>query len=641
MATERPASIINQLRELWSKGGQLIEGLAVSRGVPSSYEHLLTSLKTVLQDTGDMVHMLHNQRLPVHRVPPEVLIRIFSFVKISVDDPDSAHPAPVRWTITVHDDRKLHPLLLVCRKWRDLALNTPLLWSHVMVVPGMSDDYLARSASVPLTVYISGAISLSTTRLLASGGMIITQETSPSSFYQSLKSIGKIHSRIRVLHINFADSINISWIAGFVATLGAHQLEECSIRFPSERSRLDGGFQRHVSRPRLTLFSGGWGNSGGEKLRSLHLASVPFLPSNRFPALTTLSLSNATIIASVYGGSRVPRWGLQDLVDFLSGSPRLEELYIRNVDLELRDLPFSGTTRVTLGCLRQLVLDVPLHTHISAVQRAFSIIGYPGHCHVLLTTFSASQPDDIVAQLLTTLPCTDSYTRLRIRAVEDEHTTLHFVPASGNGSLSMCLRVTDQPYARTVPFNPQRELRALFDRAYPWCCAVEELWLELAEDDYYYGLRCVLGRFPSLRRLVVSQPCYVSPGGWYAHIAEALHLLHPARNGTVACPALDTLCINIPAYCKDVEAVKQVLLSRARSHPVRRLVVGYNSMLEWDVLEEVFSLEELVEEFVCEELPPARRDTVLADWLLSIPQVFEEGGFHADWPKRGSDASMW
>ncbi|KAI0711043.1 hypothetical protein C8T65DRAFT_739612 [Cerioporus squamosus] len=559
--TELPASTIDHLRDLWSQAGELIEDLAASRGVTNSYQQPLASLKTVFQDAVGVAQMLHNERLPIYRLPPEVMIRIFSFVRISVDDADSAHLRPVRWTFTVLDDRELHPLLLVCRRWRDLALSAPLLWSHVMAVRGMVDNYLARSASVPLTVYIEGY------RVI--------------DYHVQRSSIGKVRSRIRVLHINYTDSGIPSWMMGFLATLGAHQLEECNIDFHSTRSE-GGVFTSYTVtvpdfRPRLTLFSGGSGNGGGERLRILRLAGVPFLPSNRFPDLTTLSLSSATMRTDV-AGADTTSWSVQDLVDFLSGSPRLEELYIRNVQLERRS-------------------------------------------------------PDAVDQLLTSLPWPDShwYTRLRITAIEFGSTMLHFVPSSGSGSLTIGLRVVNQ--RMRVDFNPQRELRALFDIAYPWCCAIEELWLELAEDDYYHGLGCILGRFPGLKRLVVSQPSYLSPGGWYARLADTLHLLRPTKTGNIACPALDTLCVSIPAYCKDVEAVKQVLLSRAQSHHVRRLVIGYSHMLELEVLAEVFSLEELVEEFVCEELPPVRRGTVLADWLLSIPKVFEDGGFHASWPK--------
>lgn len=584
----------------------------------------------VLRDASTLVHTIHNERLPIHRLPPEILARIFSDVRISVYSRSTLSLAQPQWTFPVYDDRELCSLLLVCRRWREVALNSPLLWSHVMARPGIGDNYLTRSASVPLTIYISPEISLSTTKL--SGGNTFSVSCPAPLLYKSLKSIGKVHSRIRALHVGFKHAGVGPWMLGFLATLGAEQLEHCSIEFPLKQdsgSRILGLHEPDVA-PRLTLFSGGHGNTGGNRLRSLHLSAVPFLPSNKFPSLTTFSLSNAIIKSNWPGDLRVRSWGLGDLIDFLSGSPHLEELSIRNAQLDRRASPASGYRRVVLSRLRHLVLEEPPHTPPSTMQRALSIITYPQHCHVLLATFGASRPE-IVNELFALLPHSEPYSHLRIRIVSVHSTMLHFVPASRSGSLSVDLRISNQ--LLVTDFSPQRQLRALFDRSYPWCCSIEELWLELAESDYYDGPRCLLGRFPGLRRLVVCQPRYVSPGGSYASLQDALHLLRPSKSGSVACPTLDTLCINIPAYMKDVEIVKQIFLSRAQSHPVRRLVVGYSPMLELEVIAEVFSLETLVEEFVCEELPPVDRDIVPSDWLLSIPYAFEDGGLQADWPK--------
>ncbi len=355
----------------------------------------------------------------------------------------------------------------------------------------------------------------------------------------------------------------------------------------------------------------------------MQLASTPFLPSNEFPALIKFSLSHANAVGKT--------WGADDFAKFLSGSPKLESLYIRNIQFELRAGLHFGTPRATLDHLRYLWFDFPPTREITAVERLASAITYvPSHCSILLATFCTSR-HDIVDQLLKLLAGGEGYTRLHIRALSNEGTTLHFIPSSQRGSLSIGILNAD-PANRN---DPWRDLRALFDKSYPWCSAIEELWLEFGEDDYYNGIRCVLGRFPGLRGLVISQPCYVSPGGWYTSIDDALRLLRPSRDGTVACPSLDTLCINIPAYCKNIEALKQVVLSRVHTYPIRRLVVGYSPMLELDVLAEVFSLEKLVKRFICEELPPATgRGTVRpSDWLLSIPNVFKDGILYRGWPR--------
>ncbi|KAF9259380.1 hypothetical protein L218DRAFT_933758, partial [Marasmius fiardii PR-910] len=64
---------------------------------------------------------------PVHRLPPELLRRIFSFTLDSspADDdvfqtPSSLHPTSMPWV-----------LAHICKSWRKFALGTPGLWNLV------------------------------------------------------------------------------------------------------------------------------------------------------------------------------------------------------------------------------------------------------------------------------------------------------------------------------------------------------------------------------------------------------------------------------------------------------------------------------------------------------------------------------
>ncbi|KAF9255476.1 hypothetical protein L218DRAFT_336315 [Marasmius fiardii PR-910] len=65
---------------------------------------------------------------PVHKLPPELLERIFSFTlnPSASEDPfqasSSLHPSGMPWV-----------LAQVCQSWRNLALSTPSLWKHVML----------------------------------------------------------------------------------------------------------------------------------------------------------------------------------------------------------------------------------------------------------------------------------------------------------------------------------------------------------------------------------------------------------------------------------------------------------------------------------------------------------------------------
>ncbi|KDQ62868.1 hypothetical protein JAAARDRAFT_202418 [Jaapia argillacea MUCL 33604] len=89
---------------------------------------------------------------PTHGLPPEILSRIF-----------------IRcYDKYVSLDCTLQPLLLVCKRWRDVALSTPLLWSSIGVERShysttviarrlklVLGTFLRRSHNVPISLYLS------------------------------------------------------------------------------------------------------------------------------------------------------------------------------------------------------------------------------------------------------------------------------------------------------------------------------------------------------------------------------------------------------------------------------------------------------------------------------------------------------
>ncbi|KAI0039928.1 hypothetical protein FA95DRAFT_1462389, partial [Auriscalpium vulgare] len=63
----------------------------------------------------------HNAGLPVSRLPPEILSAVFSILT-DIDRPRN-HGKSLAWISITH----------VCRKWRDVALNNPTLWSTIIL----------------------------------------------------------------------------------------------------------------------------------------------------------------------------------------------------------------------------------------------------------------------------------------------------------------------------------------------------------------------------------------------------------------------------------------------------------------------------------------------------------------------------
>ncbi|KDQ07286.1 hypothetical protein BOTBODRAFT_611936 [Botryobasidium botryosum FD-172 SS1] len=98
--------------------------------------------------TARMISALNNrrnQKASVYRLPPEVLMIIFQFTECS-----SANP--------LRPLRKRAPLNVaaVSRRWRQVVLNTPGLWTRIdIMMPWLTQNFLERSKEAPLTIEVN------------------------------------------------------------------------------------------------------------------------------------------------------------------------------------------------------------------------------------------------------------------------------------------------------------------------------------------------------------------------------------------------------------------------------------------------------------------------------------------------------
>ncbi|KAG6903426.1 hypothetical protein C0995_005449 [Termitomyces sp. Mi166 len=95
---------------------------------------------------------LINQAKPINTLPPEILCQIFEAARHSTCD---FRP----WDLL--DQRKLLPITVsqVSRYWREVALNSPLLWSYIDISPPWSFNTiclaLSRAQTCPLTINLT------------------------------------------------------------------------------------------------------------------------------------------------------------------------------------------------------------------------------------------------------------------------------------------------------------------------------------------------------------------------------------------------------------------------------------------------------------------------------------------------------
>ncbi|RPD60392.1 hypothetical protein L226DRAFT_538522 [Lentinus tigrinus ALCF2SS1-7] len=351
-----------------------LEGATTDSGVyfTTEYGEQLASLEKLFLGGLDVVNRLHNAWIPIHRLPQEILLHIFSLTRSRVPLFYTTL-SPIRWPFHLSDTRDLKPLLRVCKYWRRMVLGAPALWSHIKLAQYLQNDRYVkqRCAESPLSILLS------------------LQAFHPN-ILNTIQSL-----RVRELHIfgpgTYDGLLDGDSLLDFLKTFSADSLEHCTINV---------GFAQNTL-PVRRLFSG-----RGENLKSLYLGRVPFLPDNCFPGLTRLVLAGMPTLNENSSGQK---WMVSDLVRFLSGSPRLEELGLYRVDLKqlkgtASDSPgrrVASLNRLRYMCFNSLVFEAAVIT----MQVILSIIRFPPDCHLALMTFNASSFD----ALLDILPVEKAY----------------------------------------------------------------------------------------------------------------------------------------------------------------------------------------------------------------------------------------
>ncbi|KAI0687488.1 hypothetical protein C8Q76DRAFT_862323 [Earliella scabrosa] len=573
--------------DIVASGGDQLQRLLQAPRESKRYLSELLFLRNILLEGASTAEELYNAAVPINRLPPELLVRIFSLTPTVV--PVRAQ-FPVIWPYHIYKLQDLKPLLLVCRRWRDVALANPGLWANLSLTDLQSRHVRERASTTLLSIHIHSVFHRTT---------------------DVTACIWTCASRIRQLHLD-ADIPRLERVH-------AGSLEHCKIAGPLQ----------HCVRGQLETFL----CCHSERLKSLYLDQIHcYVPQARFPALTRFAVVG--MYAKYPTWTTSGWWNIDDLVSFLAGSPLLEELYVLGADIhrsaESRDRVNGQRTvaqpqTVALGRLRRLAFDAyGEQSIISAIRRVTSAIIVPPSCHRYCAPLRTSGEDSIAA-LLECLQGDQHYTRMRLDCSGRNLMQL----VGETGSVSFLPSVTCA--------EDWKELLALLSSS-PLFARIEELSLCLYKHDYprIAGLQPILSGFPNVKTLVITYPTTLVlslfttvPPVLQSHLEGILAPLIPEGDGTApSCPLLETLCIYIPRYLTSVDYLHRVLYARQRTRPIRRLIVGYDPALELDMLADVFALENWVEEFVCEEVRlPA---WISSDWVLDVPAAYQH--VHTNWP---------
>ncbi|KAH9891341.1 hypothetical protein C8Q73DRAFT_703848 [Cubamyces lactineus] len=250
-----------------------------------------------------------NALLPVHGIPPEILLHIFELAC------DHCYDGYVNFRHRHKGHKPPLPLLLthVCRRWRDVALSAPVIWSRIDVPnKHLLDLFLVRSGAAALSLHIGHE----------DPGVLLGTHVERLKRLDMTRSIDRSRPTLAPVQLQ----------------LSAPALECLTVLPHHGAEGYDNGFLFRALFQRQVL-----------KLQALALYYVgEWMPRNIFPCLTHLCLSGIVN----FGGSSGE---VTCLVTLLANTPALQYLEVMGLaGGKFASAPMESRSRASLPSLRAI-----------------------------------------------------------------------------------------------------------------------------------------------------------------------------------------------------------------------------------------------------------------------------------------------
>ncbi|TBU25509.1 hypothetical protein BD311DRAFT_496619 [Dichomitus squalens] len=293
----------------------------------------LLELLNLLTDTTYRVRQAFNARTPIHKLPPELLVRIFSLVQhtpLFIDHVVEQVCGPHHFRIA----SVLLPISLVCHHWRDVVLNAPLLWSTISCAHPRWGPF---PSPTPMKHFSRLPCAHSDSPLSVYGEAPGRDDYKADVFLRAhAHRVRELFVSVHNLHLPHGDERIIPPLLSFPAKkLERLIMKGVGSRLPAFRWQdrsLFGGRNLH--------------------LHSLFLTDVQFLPTNIIS--TTL-----TRLVLIYTHTQDrDAWGLPapNLLRFLKGTPALQEAYLEGLVKRSHDGTTLPSAPVPLKRMRKLLV---------------------------------------------------------------------------------------------------------------------------------------------------------------------------------------------------------------------------------------------------------------------------------------------
>lgn len=351
----------------------------------------LSELTDILKSCSIAVKAARNALMPINHLPVELLTKIFSIVRRLNWKPSVTLSRIMIWQDVSSSADPLASVTLshVCRHWRRVALNDPLLWVDI-------DERFLRSP-IALNIIERSQSALLNVRLTA------------PCYPEIVRFVQEKGPRIHELHLLATVLVQDQAYARDGLTqldFEALELEDLSMECET---------------PVPLLFG-----DRTPRLKRLCLMHLPRLPPNRFSTLTHLAMTDCTPPGS-------------EIIQFLSHTPALQELIITNNNHSRNFVPSFSSSHIPVVILEHLKLLVLSGILIESLSDFFARVAVNQHAAIRI--FQSSWPvvhDTFPLSRTLQLDALQSVTTLSI----DLHRTLGFVTLSGtNGACLPAIRL--------------------------------------------------------------------------------------------------------------------------------------------------------------------------------------------------------
>ena len=565
----------------------------------------LRRIEAVLFQATQLTRQMINNHRPINRLPPEILAQIFTWIHEESRRPRSYSHYPEQHTNLGNPPlQESLTFSAVCKRWRDVAICTPPIWSyvhnrHLYYLPVAQQRW---SQGGPLRACINAPVGPVIAEQLRIGG-----------------------PRLYILETT---GLSMSTLAPLLS-FNANELRMCKINQSSSHP-----INLRVENALTTLF-----NNCAPKLRTLYIENLHSLPAMQFPTLTHLAIDATWWRPET---RMFPPFTCRQFVEFLSGSPHLQTLHLRHLVMIVEsDTVVATHVKIQLPSLRMLSVkswSQQTFDHEPTLESAFrdvilSILELPSSCLVHIGIIPPSE----FAGVLSRLPVDDAPTCMRmskprdtsvIRA-DDVHrhcATLQAVTPRQHRAVRIDIQLSHTPGTNRA-LERMHICDAIHDSLF--FSRVRTLWLEDDLGDLWVESQDIPPTLKNVETLITVTGC-PGKGSW-----EALARLLVCPDDAVAVevfPSLTTLAIKVLDYDDSADQaadVAAICLSRAElGHPIRRLVV-VTTHPDGSLDEHFANINGVVDEFVV--VGPYLTHEVM--WEAQLPrECCREDERHVLWP---------